>query len=519
MKIILIILILFSNKELEKAKELYKKGIYLEAIYYLDKYLKKNPIDKEAQDLRKKIFLELALPDSIGKSNNFSKFQKSKKVIKKVKKEFDHSEILVKARKAKEEGDYFKSLSFYEDFLKKDTSDKKIFYEVAQVSNWLGFFNKAIFYYEKYLNYFPKDKKARYELALVYSWNSNYEKALALLKDLEKETSDIKIDLAKARIYKWQADYLNSYKIYQQLRNSYPENEDILKEYEEVKNQIEKKEKQKEKNQPLYSLSPLFAYQQTSEGWQRISLGSYFHFSWNSLSSVIFYEWQEGSEKESSQIINKIGLKSKVNFLDNLFLTFNSYYLAIKRSNDLILYGSSINYQTQKVILNLEYNKKPVWEEVYKINTCYHLLIADAILGRVYYQPFKFLGFEGSYQYSLYSDQNELNNLNLKLNFLPLDNLKFGYHYYFLNYLLEKTEYWSPKFYEVHSAFLNIFAEKFAIFFELGKPIDFSFLEKNLSISLKIKLSKNFFLLLEGKYGETYYYKIGEGIIGFEYLW
>lgn len=519
MKIILIILILFSNKELEKAKELYEKGIYLEAIYYLNKYLERNPTDKEGQNLRKKIFLEIGLTDSIEK-NNPNKFPKSKKVIKEVKKEkFDYSEILLKARKAKEEGDYFKSLIFYEDFLKKDTNDKKIFYEVAQVSNWLGFFNKAIFYYEKYLNYFPKDKRARYELALVYGWKGDYEKALVLLNDLEKEKSDIKIDLAKARIYKWQEDYWNSYKIYQQLKNSYPENEDILKEYEEVKNQIAKKEKEKEKNQLSYSFSPLFGYQQTSEDWKRILLGVYFHLSWNSLFSTIFYEWQECSEKESSQIINKIGLKNKINFLDNLFLVFNSYYLAIKRSNDLILYGISINYESQKGILNLEYNKKPVWEEVYKINTCYRLLTADAIFGKVYYQPFKFLGFEGSYQYGLYSDKNELNTLNLKLNFLPFDNLKFGYHYYFLNYLWKKEEYWSPKFYEVHSVFLNIFTEKFTIFFELGKPIDFSFLEKNLSMVLKIKLIKNFFLLLEGKYGETYYYKIGEGTIGLEYLW
>ncbi|MEO0088988.1 MAG: tetratricopeptide repeat protein, partial [candidate division WOR-3 bacterium] len=224
MKIFLIILILFSYNELEKAKELYEKGIYLEAIYYLNKYLEKNPWDKESQSLRKRIFLELNLTDSIEKDNNFSRFQKSKKADKIVKKKkFDYSEILLKARKAKEEGDYFKSLQFYEDFLKKDTSNKKIFYEIAQVNNWLGFFKKAIFYYERYLNYFPKDKRARYELALVHSWNGNYEKALEILKNLEKETTDIKIDLAKARIYKWQNDYSNSYRIYQQLKNLYPE--------------------------------------------------------------------------------------------------------------------------------------------------------------------------------------------------------------------------------------------------------------------------------------------------------
>ncbi|MEO0112580.1 MAG: CDC27 family protein [candidate division WOR-3 bacterium] len=520
MKILLIVSILFSHWELEKAKELYEKGIYLEAVYYLNKYLEKKPKDKKARELKRKILFELNLSDSTERIKglyNFSKTQKSQKEIKKG--EIQYSEILQKARSAKERGDYFKSLAFYEDFLKKDTSDKRIFYEIAQVSSWLGFFNKAIFYYEKYLNYFPKDKRARYELALVHSWNGNYEKALEILKNLEKETTDIKIDLAKARIYKWQNDYSNSYRIYQQLKNLYPENEDILKEYEEVKSKMEEKEKREEKSEILYSFLPIFSYQQTTEEWQRILLGSYFQFNWNKLSSTILYEWQQCQEDDSLRIINKIGLKNKINFLENLYLNFNVYYLAIKRSEDLILYGIGVNYQNPKLLLNLEYNKKPVWEEVYKINTCYRLLTADAIWGGIYYQPFKFLGFEGNYQYGLYSDKNELNNLNLKLIFLPFNNLKFGYHYYFLSYLIEKEEYWSPRFYEVHSAFLNIWVENFEIFFKLGKPIDFSFLEKDFSIAFRIKLVKNFFLLLNGKYGETYYYKIGEGTIGFEYLW
>lgn len=520
MKTFLIILILFSYNELEKAKELYEKGIYLEAIYYLNKYLKKNPLDKEAGDLKRKILLGLNLADSTEKMDNSYNISKPQKRIKKIeKREPQYSKILLNARKAKEEGDYFKSLYFYENFLKKDTNDKKIFYEVAQINNWLGFFNKAIFYYNKYLNYFPQDKRARYELALVYSWNGNYEKALGILDELEKETADIRIDLAKARIYKWQNDYSNSYRIYQQLKNLYPENEDILKEYEEVKSKMEEKGKKEEKSEFLYSFSPIFSYQQTAEEWQRILLGSYFQFNWNKLSSTILYEWQQCQEDDSLRIINKIGLKNKINFLENLYLNFNIYYLAIKRSDDLILYGIGVNYQNPKLLLSLEYNKKPIWEEVYKINTCYRLLTADAIWGGIYYQPFKFLGFDGSYQYNLYSDKNEANNLNFKLHFLPFNNLKFGYHYYFLNYLMEKEEYWSPKFYEVHSAFLNIWAENFEIFFELGKPIDFSFLEKNLSIAFRIKLVKNFFLLLNGKYGETYYYKIGEGTIGFEYLW
>ncbi|MEO0118151.1 MAG: CDC27 family protein, partial [candidate division WOR-3 bacterium] len=276
MKILLIVSILFSHWELEKAKELYEKGIYLEAVYYLNKYLEKKPKDKKARELKRKILFELNLSDSTERIKglyNFSKTQKSQKEIKKG--EIQYSEILQKARSAKERGDYFKSLAFYEDFLKKDTSDKRIFYEIAQVSSWLGFFNKAIFYYERYLNYFPKDKRARYELALVHSWNGNYEKALEILKNLEKETTDIKIDLAKARIYKWQNDYSNSYRIYQQLKNLYPENEDILKEYEEVKSKMEEKEKREEKSEILYSFLPIFSYQQTTEEWRRILLGSY----------------------------------------------------------------------------------------------------------------------------------------------------------------------------------------------------------------------------------------------------
>lgn len=517
MKIILIVLILFSN-ELEKAKELYEKGIYLEAVYYLDKYLKKNPKDKEAQDLKRKILSELNLTDSI-RINSPHNFIKSKKIVKIVKKkEVDYSEVLLKARKAKEEGDYFKSLNFYEDFLKKDTTNKKIFYEIAQVNSWLGFFNKAILYYEKYLSYFPKDKKARYELALVYSWKGDYEKALNILNVLEKETNDVRIDLAKARIYKWQNNYQSSYKIYQKLKNSFPENEDILKEYEELKSKIEKEEHGKE-DKLLYSFSPIFSYQQTSEDWQRFLLKLSSQFSWDRLISTLFYEWQQCEEKESLRMINKIGFKNQINLLENLYFTFNTYFLAIKESDDLILYGVGVNYRAPKLMLNFEYNKKPLWDDVYKINTCYRLITTDAIFGLAYYQPFKFLGFEGSYQYGLYSDKNELNNLNCKLVFLLFDNLKGGYHYYFLKYLLEKEEYWSPKFYEVHSVFFNISNRNFEAFFELGKPIDFHFLEKNFSIALRIKLAKNFFLLLNGKYGETYYYKIGEGNIGFEYLW
>ncbi|MCS7249383.1 MAG: tetratricopeptide repeat protein [candidate division WOR-3 bacterium] len=519
MKFLLIIFMLFS-KDLEKARELYEKGIYLEAMYYLDKYLKKKPNDKEAQNLKRKIISQLNSKDlikGIESDHNFVKPKKVDKIIKKKKK--NPSETLLNAQKAKEEGDYFKSLTLYENIFKKDTTNKKILYEIAQLSNWLGFFNKAIFYYEKYLSYFPKDKRAQYELALVYSWKGNYEKALHILKDLEKETSDIRIDLAKARIYKWQKDYEGAYKIYQKLKNSYPENEDILVEYEEVKGIIERERKKEEKDRIPYSFLPIFSYQQTSENWQRFLLKSSFQFNWDRLTATLFYEWQQCEEKETLRMINKMGFKNRINLLENLYFTFNTYFLAIKESDDLIIYGGGFNYQTPKLMLNLEYNKKPLWEEVYKINTCYRLITTDALLGLAYYQPFKFLGLEGSYQYGIYSDENELNNLNFKLIFLPLNNMRWGYHYYFLNYLLEKEEYWSPKFYEVHSIFFNVFVRDFEIFFQLGKPTDFHFLEKNFSMALRIKLIKDFSLLIMGRYGETYYYKIGEGSIGFEYLW
>lgn len=517
MNIFLIILIFFSNSGLEKARELYEKGIYLEAIYYLNEYLKKYPKNKEAQNLKTKIFLELNLVDSLQKINNpsyrFSKIKKENKIIK--KEIVNYSEILLKARKAKEAGDYFKSLNFYEDFLKKDTNDKKVFYEIAQVAGWLGFLNKAIFYYKKYLNYFPQDKKGLYELGLIYSWNGNYEKALTILDNLEKETSDVKVRLAKANIYEWQGNYLNSFQIYQQLKNLYPENEDIFKKYEKLKNMVEKK---KEKYR-WYSFSPLFSYQQTNWNWKRFLSKSSFQFSWNKLSSTIFYEWQQCEEKESLRIINKLGLINKISLLENIYFGVNAHYWAIKWSDDLVLYSCGLNYQIPRLIINLEYNKKPIWEEVFKINTCYNLITSDDIFGVISYKPFNFLGFEGSYRYALYHDENELNNGNFRLFFLFLDNLKCGYHYYFLSYRKAKKEYWSPQLYGVHSIFLNIFNENWETFFQIGKPFNSRFLEKNFSLAFKLRLAKDFYFLITGRYGETYYYKIGEINLGINYLW
>ncbi len=520
MNFFLIIFVLFTNNQLEKAKELYQKGIYLEAIYYLNNYLEKNPHDKEAQTLKKKIFLELNLTDSLSQNNNPSfisrKRKKGDQLIKKPG--ITYLDTLLKAKKAKEEGDYFKSLIFYEAFLKKDTTDKKIFYEVAQVASWLGFLNKAVFYYEKYLRYFPEDKKALYELGLTYSWNGNYEKALAILDSLEKETSDVKISLTKAKIYEWQGNYLNAYKIYQQLKNLYPESEDIAQEMERLKKIINKTEEKKDKFLK-YAFLPLFAYQQTNEGWQRFLLKSSCQFVENKLTSSLFYEWQQCREKESLRIINKIGLNNKINLSEEVSLNLNIHYLAIKKSADIILYGCGVDYENQKLAINLAYNKKPIWEEVYKINTCYNLLTSDELFGFWAYRPFDFLGFEGGYRYAFYRDENELNNGNFRFFFLFMNNLKCGYEYHFLGYHLQKEEYWSPKFYEVHSLFLNIFNENWEAFFKLGKPMDHRFLEKNIAAAFKIKLVKTLEFLISGRYSETYYYKIGEISFNFSYLW
>jgi len=520
MNIFLIILVFFTDSQLEKAKELYQKGIYLEAIYYLNNYLEKKPNDKEAQALKKKIFLELNLTDSLSKNNNslfvFPKRKKEKQPLKKSR--ITYLDTLLKAKKAKEEGDYFKSLIFYEAFLKRDTTDKRIFYEVAQVASWLGFFNKAIFYYERYLNYFPEDKKALYELGLTYSWSGNYEKALTILDSLAKETSDVKISLTRAKIYEWQGNYYNAYKIYQQLKNLYPESEDIAQEVERVKKMLNQAEEKKDKSWK-YAFLPSFAYQQTNEGWQQLLLKSSCQFVESKLTGSLFYEWQQCREKESLRIINKIGLNNKINLFEGVSLNLNIHYLAIKKSADILLYGCGVDYEGSKLTINSAYNKKPIWEEVYKINTCYNLLTSDELFGLLTYQPFDFLGFEGSYRYAFYRDENELNNGNFRFFFLFGNNLKCGYDYYFLNYRLPKEEYWSPKFYEVHSLFLNIFNENWEAFFKLGKPLDYQFLEKNIAAAFKIKLTKTLEFLVNGRYSETYYYKIGEISFNFSYRW
>jgi len=520
MNIFLIILVLFTNNPLEKAKELYKKGIYLEAIYYLNNYLEKNPYDKEAQALKKKIFLELNLTDSLLKNNNSAFISgKRRKENQPVKKQvITYLDTLLKAKKAKEEGDYFKSLIFYEAFLKRDTTDKKIFYEVAQVASWLGFFNKAILYYEKYLNYFPEDKKALYELGLTYSWSGNYEKALAILDSLEKEISDIKISLTKAKIYEWQKNYFDAYKIYQKLKNLYPESEDIAQEAERLKKMLNKTEEKKDKFLK-YAFLPSFVYRQTNEGWQQFLVKSCYQFGENKLTSNLFYEWQQCREKESLRIINKIGLNNKVSFFEGVNFNLNFHYLAIKKSADIILYGCGINYEGPKLMINSAYNKKPIWEEVYKINTCYNLLTSDELFGLLNYLPFDFLGFEGNYRYAFYRDENELNNGNFRFFFLLGNNLKCGYEYYFLGYRLPKEEYWSPKFYEVHSLFFNIFNGDWEAFFKLGKPMEYRFLEKNIAAAFKIKLIKTLEFLISGRYSETYYYKIGEISFNFSYRW
>ncbi len=104
------------------------------------------------------------------------------------------------------------------------------------------------------------------------------------------------------------------------------------------------------------------------------------------------------------------------------------------------------------------------------------------------------LKLEGSFQYVSVTDNNEGNDLYLRIGYYFYKNLIVGYEYYYTNYKFKSSFYYSPKNFESHSIFVDNELEK----------------KKDLRVTLGGKLGfipQNSFVALEG-HVEVYYQPI-----------
>ncbi|MCX7798533.1 MAG: tetratricopeptide repeat protein [Melioribacter sp.] len=121
-----------------------------------------------------------------------------------------------------------------------------------------------------------------------------------------------------------------------------------------------------------------------------------------------------------------------------------------------------------------------------------------------YFKHSNGLILNGSFQYITVSDANEGNDLMLRIGKFLYKDLSFGYEYYYTNYKLKKSYYYSPQNFESHCLWIDHYLQdKEDIEIKLGGKIGIiprnKFLALEAHVEFYYKLFKNF--LANGKIG------------------
>ena len=151
----------------------------------------------------------------------------------------DYDARLAIARLYLKKEDYQKAGSYFKSIYKKDKNDVKALYGLAEVKLYSDNINAAIKYYNKALKLKPDMIPLHFGLAKAYSWNGQLNKAIErynVIMELDPTYSEAWQGIGK--MYYWMDKPHKALKYYSKALELDPENEEIIREYRDIKREL-----------------------------------------------------------------------------------------------------------------------------------------------------------------------------------------------------------------------------------------------------------------------------------------
>jgi len=364
----------------------------------------------------------------------------------------DYDALLALARLYFANQQYNLSHQYFQKILKIDITDVEAYLGLARMEKARENFHESIIFYHSALKYLPEYFPALFELANVYIYSDQLNDAIQTYNSiLEIDNTWSEAWSGIGKMYWWQDKPFLALENYKKAVQLDPNNEEIIKEYENIKVAV------------AWNISlKIFRQSEIEENYQVDSFNQQYSISKQitdkfSLSLKSF--WQYAQKNEKSFITEK--------YYDTTFLKSN---LKISSNNEInFTIGGSISDSTLTIIA-AGWKFKTTWRNI-KISN-------DVNLGNEYFYHWERvrrsylqnklkiewnkIDFNSGYQIGKVEDNtisvrsqnsnNSSSNYNSFLNYdfgftyqiLNLPDIKIGSSYRFMDYQYESSLYYSP---------------------------------------------------------------------------
>lgn len=411
-----------------------------QARIYLEKGLELDPVNKELLNLKTSISLQ--------EKNN---------------KKADAFELLEIARGYSLRKNCDAAVEEYHKYFEHPYADNYLRKELAEAYLCSDDYDKAIEIYEKLVAEYPADYDLMKQLAKVYFWSGD---SLSALQEFEKLTAlnsdDAEVKILLGDTYMKIGDYENARKIYEEM----------------------------------LEISPSSHILQTRIAW----LGNEGYYGFSSTSFPAYFSILPSATFFSDDLdfsYNTQGAKLELGITGYLAVSIGAYLgslssadtrlnINIIRADGILKFNKYVKGMVGAGITKYDNDQNSnifdaaiiaEREDKYKFSASFYAADAAQIL----YSPFlvdqrlnanfarltaeftsnDLIIFGADFSYISVSDNNKGNKLYLRLG-KSFDNVfKTGYEYFLLDFKEQKTDYWSPRKFETHSAWMewNVFAE------------------------------------------------------------
>lgn len=440
-----------DNYRLKLARAYKEIGNFTKAQIEYEIYLENNPKD----EIVKQEYLSI-LPDSPDGKSRKPDFEHKRKPTKKcvtkpvksktqnkdlgLAKTLDHARDLVGKEKYTEAG------SLYKIYLTKKPCDTIVLKEYAQTLSWNKQYEKSIIAYQKLLILNPQDKIASYELAQVLSWAEKYDEAIAQYQTLDM--TDIKILTGLAQTYYWKGDYRNACITYKKILILDPDNSEAQKIISELK--------LIEIPGPEFRALASNLWDSEEFYYKNFTAALNFHLSEKTSLEPGFsakrFEQQNDIITGYSYSI-RLAEKFSEEADGGIHYAYN-YYDDVPNTH---AYGLTLNYVPYTLSnLNFNYDHHDIIYDVSTTRSLIQGITTDNFEVSGSHQFEKGYGLIGNYLYGLYSDDNQLQNLQARLYYQLFKILRIGYAYNLITYSEVSPWYWSPDFYQTHAIWFEL---------------------------------------------------------------
>lgn len=416
------------------------------------------------------------------------------------RKQFEEAQLfklLQNARNSLNEKKCEESIALFKEYLSKVPDNEKIYFELANAYVCANDYSNAIKIYSSLI-----DKKYDYDLAKQrakwYLWSNDSLNAIKEFKSLyalNNEDSEVKLFLGDS--YFKMKDYANAKKIYSELLAQSPSS--ML-----LNNRISWLPQDSEGGTFASFISSFPAYTLLTPEAYYFKDNLSFKYNFQGLRAELGFSKfiAIGGSIYRGDVSSD---SSKKNFYT---ITGNLAVIPTNLITAMLSFGQTkyINGQTQKISeVSLKSEKKDRYSIIARyrssdaVQTLYspflvdtNLRVNDYSLEGLYYTLTQMV-LSGQYSYKKISDDNESNQLTLRLGRRFSSDFIAGYEYYNLGFDFETALYFSPNRFESHSLWANYaFIQDEVMDITIGGKVglvadnDFLIKEFNSKVSLKI---------------------------------